>query len=206
MAHVCIIKRSWPGVKGVIRMSMKFKAKKVKKRAFVGILAGLCALGGVYYALSHLFPHQSPAPAASQGQRLAPAFGLKDRSERLYELASWRGKVTLVHFWASWCPPCLAEIAHFARAASQWDLGQVAWVAISEDQSWADAEKILPSDTPAVVSLLDEGSKVSDLFGSYQFPETYLISPAGEILAKWVGPQSWQKDGEIFQKIQSSLR
>jgi hypothetical protein len=64
------------------------------------------------------------------------------------------------------------------------------------DKSWADADRTLPvAKTPGrLISLLDADQKVSDLFGSYQFPETYLVEASGKIRTKWIGPQAWDSE------------
>ena len=53
-----------------------------------------------------------------------------------------------------------------------------------------------------MISLLDAESKASDAYGTYQFPETYLVNANGKIMAKWVGGQPWgsPKTVELMKK------
>lgn len=137
----------------------------------------------------------------SQGQRSenhevlrdAPQFELNDASGQKIKLEKYKGKLVLIHFWASWCGPCLDEIPQWVELGTVFKDKPVQLIAISQDQNWQDAQKILPSQklTSNVISLLDTPGDVSDRYGTYQFPETYLLNADLKIVFKWVGPQDW---------------
>ncbi len=135
--------------------------------------------------------------------RGAPDFDLASREGRRFTLASWKGRPVVLHFWASWCPPCLEELPDWLSAAARTP--EIAWVAISLDEGWEQAFRVLPRNgTPeSVVSIIDPDRKSADAFGSYQFPETYLLSKSHRIVAKWVGPQDWngQRAREALAKL-----
>jgi thiol-disulfide isomerase/thioredoxin len=127
----------------------------------------------------------------------APAFSLKDDKGTVHTLSELKGNVIVLHFWASWCPPCLEEIGNWLKFAEQYggpdSKVKAKFVAVSLDESWNDAHKILPATSvPAnVLSLLDLSKELPEKFGTYQYPETYLIGPDLTIVTKWVGPQNW---------------
>jgi hypothetical protein len=77
----------------------------------------------------------------------------------------------------------------------------VQWIAVSLDQNWTDALKVWTPQAGIgnILSLLDTRGKVSDQFGTYQFPETYLLNSELNIITKWVGPQDW--GGEELRKL-----
>jgi thiol-disulfide isomerase/thioredoxin len=135
--------------------------------------------------------------ARTDGLKQAPVFTLKRSNGDEVDIAKWRDEVIIVHFWASWCPPCLPELPEILSAAKKLPKDQegraIRWLFISQDQTWEKALSILPeSHLPEnAVSVLDPEAKVSDLFGTYQFPETYLITRDGGIAMKWIGPQEW---------------
>ena len=131
----------------------------------------------------------------SNALRAAPSFVLSDTKNRKTKLQDLMGTVTIVHFWATWCPPCLEEIPKWVKAAEAYKQRPMKWIAISLDQNWDEALKLFPDSLAAsanIISLIDPQLKVSEDFGSFQFPETYILNKKHEIVSKLVGPQNWQ--------------
>lgn len=160
-----------------------------KSKGFWLFLA-LVAAGVAYWATR---------PAPQKEGLAAPDFTLKDRQERPLSLKDLRGSFAVVHFWGSWCPPCVPELPLFLAAAKRLPKNSkgapIRWIAVSVDESWAAADSIRPKD-PALAGAaefyLDRDAKVAEAFGTYQYPETYVISDQGNIIAKWIGPQDWE--------------
>jgi peroxiredoxin len=124
--------------------------------------------------------------------RPAPRVKLKDASGKARSLEEFRGNIVLVHFWASWCPPCIPELPEFLHLGESVEGKRVKLVAISTDEKWEDAAKLIPSPLASGVSMLwDPESEAADQFGTYQYPETYVLDGELRIVAKWVGPQEW---------------
>jgi peroxiredoxin len=175
--------------------AIQFDKRKVDKRKLLlGIGAGIALLiAGGLFLLSYLNSEQKPAK--SRHLQDAPSFSLKDSEGKSWTREALAGKVVLIHFWAAWCAPCLDEIPKWSVFASTFEGNpDVKFVAISLDPSWREANAVL-AKTPlpaTVLSLLDPEQKTSEAFGSFQFPETYLMSRDGKILMKWVGPQNWE--------------
>lgn len=166
----------------------------MKRKALVWIAVVFCViLGSFIFYLNFPFHSASPAQSASEESRQAPHFELFDFENKKRNLLEFQGKLIILHFWASWCPPCLDEIPHWVELGTAFKNEPVVFIAISLDQHPEEAIKILPVKnlTSNVISLIDPHSKVSDQYGSYQFPETYLISPNLKIITKLVGPQDW---------------
>jgi thiol-disulfide isomerase/thioredoxin len=157
---------------------------------FAVILMVCMGLGFYLTSLNH---EETSSSNTSAARRTAPVFTLKDHAGAAHALREGTGKITVVHFWAAWCPPCLQEIPELVEFAEHLQNERLQVVAISMDEKWEDAEKVLSSAKlpKNMISLLDGGSKVSDAFGTYQFPESYLVSAQGKIIAKWVGAQGW---------------
>lgn len=160
----------------------------------VGIILGIGALaltgGGIYYITTR----NQLKNISSNAFHAAPAFSLPDVAGRTHGLSDYPGEVLIVHFWASWCPPCLSEIPQWVELADHFKGRPFQMIAVSEDEKWADAQKVLPSQKLAsnIASVLDNKGEVADRYGSYQFPETYLLNSRHEIVAKWVGGQDWK--------------
>jgi peroxiredoxin len=138
--------------------------------------------------------------------KIAPDFELPDAQNKMHKLDEWSGNLVILHFWATWCPPCLEEIPQWVELDTYFKGKKIKMVAVSLDQSWEDAHKVLPSQKlpPNIISLLDSKNQVPEAYGSFQYPETYLIGPDRKILMKWVGPQDWGSE-PIRKFIEASL-
>lgn len=163
------------------------------------VVLALVVLGGVWafwvkgVSRPALRVDESAMDSAERAMKPAPAFELKDSEGKTYALSEFAGKVVVLHFWASWCAPCVEELPEFLNAAKRAAGKPISWVAVSLDKNWEEAHKILPrKDLPEnVISLLDPKLEVPEKFGSYQYPESYVLSPRLRIVEKWVGPQEW---------------
>ena len=127
-----------------------------------------------------------------------------------FDLKQVKGQYLIVHFWAKWCEPCADEIPPLVEFTSKAHFQKPLNVlAISLDPSLEDSKQILPDKGAHLpnnfILALDAERKVAEKLGSFQFPETYFVSPQGEILEKWVGAQKWNKP-EVFDFFQQRLR
>jgi len=187
--------------------------KKTVQLASVFFLI-FASIGGAYFYRSHQAAQYSDVHSADVSLRSAPQWALKDSADRSHQLQDFQGKSVVIHFWASWCPPCLDEIPHWIEFAQRYQNEfknePIAFVAISLDSNWKDALKVLAdAQVPAnMVSVLDESGKIPELYGTFQFPETYLLNPKHEIVTKWVGPQNWKSpsiDSQIYAAIHTAV-
>jgi len=133
----------------------------------------------------------------------APSFALlNDKNEKVsFPDALFTG-VTLIHFWASWCEPCLDELPELFEFVEGFSKDELRLLAVSLDQSWSEANTILEQQTvhsENIIQLIDPELKVAHLFGSFQYPETIVIQGVDSILTKWVGPQKW--DDDYYKKL-----
>ena len=153
----------------------------------------IIALLGVATWVGRSHSESSDGAPGSGVRKPAPTFALKDSAGKTNRLEDLQGQAVVIHFWASWCPPCLNEISEWIEFAKKLQGKPVHFIAISLDKSWEDAQKILSEkNLPAnVTSLLDIEARVADQYGSYQYPETYVLNAKHEILVKLVGPQKW---------------
>jgi thiol-disulfide isomerase/thioredoxin len=137
--------------------------------------------------------------------RLAPLFELPRIGKGKVRLQDLQGQVVIIHFWASWCPPCLDEIPQWVELGTYFKGKRLRLVAISEDQTESEALAVLPTQRlpDNIFSLLDRQGQTSERYGTFQYPETYLLTPRLEIAMKWVGPQDWSS--EVIRKQIESL-
>ena len=165
------------------------------KSAFV-LFALACLLGVVTERLVEDLGGQLERAAASmQAEALdghaAPDFTLPRRGGGKVQLASLRGKVVLVNFWASWCGPCREEEPSLDQVARIFDPASIEVLAVSADEGWDPVEKFFGARVPGYRVVLDQDGAVRDLWGTNKFPETYFIDPGGAMRFKLIGARDW---------------
>lgn len=128
----------------------------------------------------------------------APDFTLKDLSGKEVKLSSLRGKVVLLNFWATWCPPCRQEIPSMMRLNQAMAGKPFQMVAVSEDAGGKEAvEGYFKESGTALPALLDTDQAVGQRYGLTGVPETFVIDAKGVILKKVVGAMDWSDPNVI---------
>ena len=110
-------------------------------------------------------------------------------------LADLRGKVVVLNFWASWCPPCLEETQSLNKLQEQIAAKGGVVLGVSVDDDNAAYEKFLVDNHVVFPTYRDTTKKSSLDYGTSMYPETYLIDRNGLLARKIVGPQNWQSPG-----------
>jgi cytochrome c biogenesis protein CcmG/thiol:disulfide interchange protein DsbE len=167
----------------------------------------LCAIPIVYYSWdrvgSRALTNAVHPPAAIEPIRLgtlAPNFTVLPElvsANQKFSLYQLKGSPVILHFWATWCGPCLQELPEILKLEEQLRPQGYRFVAIAVDQSWAVIEEFFlrnPQLRPIrdrMILVLDPDSKVANSFGSSRFPETFLINRELVIDNKFIGAQPW---------------
>jgi thiol-disulfide isomerase/thioredoxin len=104
-------------------------------------------------------------------------------------------KAVLVHFWATWCGPCEAELPEMMRFI-QAQTGDVLFLLVAVNDDAVKIQKFLKQlplpQNRKVMWVMDQTQAHRDAFGTTKLPETYLFAADGTILRKLVGPQTWE--------------
>jgi thiol-disulfide isomerase/thioredoxin len=108
---------------------------------------------------------------------------MEGRSVRLSEL---QGKVVFVNLWASWCPPCVAEMPGIQALYQKVDPAKVAFVMISLDQHPARAQALLRRHKYTFPVYFPAG-RLPDPFDSPSIPLTVILTPSGQVAARHEG-------------------
>jgi cytochrome c biogenesis protein CcmG/thiol:disulfide interchange protein DsbE len=120
--------------------------------------------------------------------RTAPVFSISD-GQHSVDLASLRGKVVLLNFWASWCAPCVAEMP--SLEALQQTMPQIQVVAIASNEDFSQYQRYIAQQHIDLLTVFDQQQTSNKLYGSFGFPETYVIDKQGVIRRKLIGPQDF---------------
>ncbi len=103
------------------------------------------------------------------------------------DLADHRGRPLLLHFWATWCPPCRDELPGLLALAER-EKTTVLLVGLDED--WEVVRRFLDGPVPSYVALAD-GSQVAARFGVHELPESFVVDRTGNMTLRFRGAQDW---------------
>lgn len=115
----------------------------------------------------------------------APPISLPGLNGNSVSLASYRGKVVLVNFWATWCPPCQAEMPHLSQIYQQRKADGFEILGVDQGESQDTVTSYLKSKSYDWTFVLDHTDKVSQDYGVYTLPTSFLIDRNGKIVQIW---------------------
>ena len=133
----------------------------------------------------------------------APEFSLTTDNGRTVSMANFGGKLLVLNFWASWCQPCVEETPSLSAFATQYANKGVVVLAVSVDKDPAAYQKFIQRFRPAFLTVRD--SKVHEDYGTFIYPETYIIDQSGRVLEKYVEPKNWL-DPSLVSAMESFLK
>ena len=115
-------------------------------------------------------------------------------------LRDLRGKVVVLNFWATWCPPCVAEMPSLvAMQAKMKD--RVTVLAVSTDEDESAYHRFVKERNVRLLTVRDPAQRSNALYGTFKYPETYIIDTKGVLRRKFIGPVDWLKP-EIIDYLQ----
>lgn len=150
-------------------------------------------------------PLDSYGQVARTGSR-APEFALKNIRGSYVSITALRGKVIVLNFWASWCPPCRNEMPELETLYIRYRGRGLEVLAVSTDTSESSLREYLSEHPLSFRVLYDKDSSVSkELYGVFSIPTSFLIDRDGMVVRKFYGPQEWTAP-DITGKIESLLK
>lgn len=120
----------------------------------------------------------------------APDFTVQD-SDHKVTLSEFRGQVVVLNFWGSWCAPCIEETPSLIRMQEKMKKNGVTVVGVSIDADDAAYHKFLKEYGVNFVAVRDEAQKAPTLYGTFRWPETYVIDRNGVVRRKFIGAVNW---------------
>jgi cytochrome c biogenesis protein CcmG, thiol:disulfide interchange protein DsbE len=163
-----------------------------QKRLAIGALAIIVLLGLYFFERSG----RSRARRSTTAGRRAPDFSLPQLNGELLRLSTYRGKVVLLDFWATWCDPCRDEIPRFVNLENKYGPQGFEIIGISMDDSpdpVRDFYQRFHMNYPVVMG----NAQIGELYGGVLgLPIAFLIARDGRIYAKHIGAT----DASVFER------
>lgn len=134
----------------------------------------------------------------------APALEAKDLKGVPKTLANYQGKVVLLNFWATWCPPCLREMPSMERLRVKMAGQPLEIVAVDSAETAADVNAYLSKMKLGFPILLDPDGSNTRRWKVFGLPTSFLLDAEGRVRYVLTGPTEWD-EGEALQLIESML-
>lgn len=145
-------------------------------------------------------PRYIPSPLVAKP---APDFTLPRLDAGELRLADFRGRVVLLNFWASWCPPCRAEARTLEAAWQRYKDRGVVFVGVNIQDQEPDARAFLEEFGITYPNVIDRGHRVAIDYGVWGLPETFIIDGDGRITYKHIGALDWTT---VMTRLDEALR
>jgi cytochrome c biogenesis protein CcmG, thiol:disulfide interchange protein DsbE len=126
----------------------------------------------------------------------APDFTVRD-SDRTITLSQLKGQVVVLNFWATWCPPCIEEMPSLVQMQQRMKSKGVTVLAVSVDADESHYLGFLRDHNVNLLSVRDADQKSNALYGTFKFPETYVIDRNGVVRRKFIGAVDWTEPDVI---------
>ena len=136
----------------------------------------------------------------------APDFTVQD-SDRKVTLSEFHGKIVVLNFWATWCPPCIEETPSLLQMQRKMRDKGVVVVAVSEDDDGDAYHRFLTEHGVDLLTVRDAQHSSNARYGTFKFPETYIIDQNGVMRRKFIGAVDWTEPEvvEFLTKLSSGI-
>lgn len=163
-------------------------------------MVATCLAGALFIAATRVRPQEAavlpgaraavattPAPVVNH---LAPDFTLRDLSGAPVQLAELRGQVVLINVWATWCPPCRAEMPAIQTVYEQYRGEGFTVLAVNIREDAATISDFMAQNGLTFPALLDDDGAVSNRYQARVYPSSYFVDRAGVVRAVYRGPMA----------------
>jgi peroxiredoxin len=134
----------------------------------------------------------------------APSFSIATESGLKISHKDFGGKLLVLNFWATWCPPCVEEMPSLNQFAQAMAPSGVVVLGVSVDKNERLYREFLQRQQLEFKVARDPEENISSSYGTFKWPETYVINREGKVVQKYIGPRNWT-DPEIVNSIRALL-
>jgi len=134
----------------------------------------------------------------------APNFELVDLDGGLHKLTDYRGKVVVLNFWATWCPPCRYEMPSMQRGWEAAEADGVVFLGVNVGEDADTVFMFLADYSVEFPLLLDKEATVIKEYQVVGLPTTFIIDPQGRITHRVIGSREWD-DAALLHVLRGLL-
>lgn len=164
-------------------------AVKTERILQVGIAACIAA---VVWAAAGAF-HERIVAAGDK----APEFTITTDAGRTVTRSEFGGKLLVLNFWATWCAPCIQELPSLDQFQKALAPEGVVVLGVSVDKNPQTYRNFLARVPVAFQTARDPEARISSDYGTYKYPETYIINREGKVVEKIIGATHWTDEAMI---------
>jgi cytochrome c biogenesis protein CcmG/thiol:disulfide interchange protein DsbE len=168
------------------------------------------AIGALLVALGFVVVYTMQEHIVEAGDR-APNFNVTTDDGRHITARDFGGKVLVLNFWASWCGPCVQEAPSLNEFARAFASSGVVVLGINVDRNKQQYQNFLKRFQIAFPTAWDPQEDINNRYGTYKFPESYIIGRDGKVAVKFMGlpevggvAKRWT-DPEIVSQVKALL-
>lgn len=133
--------------------------------------------------------------------QLAPDFMTNTLAGQQIKLSDYAGKQVMLNFWATWCPPCQAEMPDMERLYQEHDIEILAVNITSTEASLEDVSQFVNDNELTFIIPIDLDANISDLYFIQSIPTTFMIDSSGKIAHKIIGAMDYNMMLELFRSM-----
>jgi len=157
--------------------------QSVKTDRFLRGAIGILVIALVYVLYGAIHEHVVEA-----GDK-APDFTITTDNGRTVSVPNFGGRLLVLNFWASWCGPCVEETPSLSAFSDQYRDKGVVVLGVSVDQDPSAYQKFVSRFHPDFLVARDR--KIHEDYGTFIYPETYIIDSSGRVLKKYAEAVNW---------------
>jgi peroxiredoxin len=135
----------------------------------------------------------------------APHFEIRTDTGLTISPASFGGRLLVLNFWATWCPPCIEEMPSLDRMQQELRDQGVVVLGVSVDEDEQAYRRFLERARVSFHTARDPAATISSLYGTYRYPESYVIDQQGKVVQKIIGAVDWT-DERMMNYLRSLLQ
>jgi cytochrome c biogenesis protein CcmG/thiol:disulfide interchange protein DsbE len=134
----------------------------------------------------------------------APDFSITADNGRTITASNFGGKLLVLNFWATWCPPCIEELPSLNAFQRQFANSGVVVLGISVDKDEKLYRDFLAKARVSFLTARDPDNKINAEYGTLKFPETYIIDARGKVVRKIISNTDWMSE-RMLKDVESLL-